>query len=193
MAEQTTAGKEISLDQLVAMDEAARKAKEEAPQEAAGGLPPEKGLEILGIEPETLTVKAQRGKEVEVVEISVSPMCMDQIADFLVAAEDLLPLIQADSKGGMLPIARMLAKDKKAVWKAIAIACNESPDLIGRLLPNDFIRVVTKVFVLNLDFFVRQLPVALGVAERSVLSAVSNMTQAMPGLSNALSRMGIAS
>ena len=143
------------------------------PAEAGGGLPPEKALEILGTDPEIF--------ETSQGQIKVGPMVMGQIARFMGAAEPLLPIIkaQATAGGAEFNVTKLISADPDAFFKAVAIASNTKVSVIENLSPDEFIKIVTKVFVVNLDFFVRTLPAALGMAQASVLHAVRKLS--IPG------------
>lgn len=156
---------------VVPPEEAAKEVKG-PPSESTGGSPPEEGLEILGTEPESF--ETSQGK------ITVKPMVMMQIAQFISVSDKIVPAIRAqlkDAQGNELDLnmSRILAADPENFFKAVAIACNSEVKVVENLLPDEFIKVVTKVFLVNLDFFVRTLPLAIGSAEVSVLSAVRRM------------------
>ena len=151
----------------------------------ASHLPPEKGMEIFGPEPEEL--------KTSIGNIRVSPMVMKQIRSFMVHAEKLLPMVQGMlENGGEINITQLIAADDDAFMKSIAAAVSVPADKLDELLPDEFIRVVTKVVVVNLDFFVRTLPQVLGGAKMSVFLGLKRLAQVGQEQSKALSKKAIA-
>lgn len=137
---------------------------------------PEDGLEIFGPEPETLTTS--------IGDLNVGPMNMERIAVFLKVADKLLPAIKASlSTSAEINLTSLMTADPESLFAAVAVAADTTPDRIKKLYPEEFIRVATKVIVVNVDFFIRVLPMALGMAQANVLHALTKLAQAGPTLS----------
>lgn len=155
------------MAEKVSADEAEATLTPPPPEESPTA--PEDGLEILG--PEKETFETSQGP------ITIGPMVMGQIAKFMKAAKPLLPLLksQAEAGTGEFNVTALVTEDSDSFFNAVAAAAGTTPQVIENLGPDEFIKVVTKVFVVNVDFFVRTLPAALGGAEVSVMTAVTKL------------------
>jgi len=133
--------------------------------ETAGGLTPEEGLEILGPEPETLETSAGP--------VHVGPMRMRQVKLFMPLAKDLIPRIVADIEkyGNEVQLTQIYNVDPDGFTRALAVAADCTTKILDEMLPDEFARVATKVFVSNFDFFVWTLPRVFDQTQRSAMAA----------------------
>lgn len=144
--------------------------------DTAGGLPPEDGLEVLGPDPEEL--QTSQGP------VMIGPMKMRQIKVFITHAKKFMPLLQEQMKLGEVSLTSLMAVDSDEFDLALAAACDKPLKWLRELTADEYIRVTTKVLVVNTDFFVRTLPLALGGAELSIMNAVVRLVQGGLGPSN---------
>lgn len=135
--------------------------------EEAGGLPPEKGLEILGTDPEEF--QTSQGK------LFISPMGMGQLRKFLLVSEKFLPVLQEQMASNTINMVKVMNADQDAFLQAVAIGASTTPETLDKLTPQEFIRICTKVLLVNLDFFVKTLPALLGGVKVSVGKAVAKL------------------
>lgn len=141
----------------------------EPSSEKAGGLSPEEGMEIFGNQPETLPTS--QGP------IFIGPMKMRQINAFIVHSKKFLPLLMDRAKGGDVNLSHLVGLDTDGFYQAMGAAVDQPVEVMLELYPDEFLQVVTKVLVVNMDFFLRILPVALGAAEISVMGSLVKMVQ----------------
>jgi hypothetical protein len=143
------------------------------PPEQAAKKPerPEIGLEIFG--PEIETLKTSIG------DLVIGPMRMGTIAEFLKVATKLLPAIKEQlTTSAEINMTTAMTADPEGMFAAVAIASGTTPEKLKEMYPEEFIRVATKVIVVNVDFFIRVLPMALGMAQANVVSALQRLLSA---------------
>jgi hypothetical protein len=141
----------------------------------AGGLPPEDGLEILGSEPEALMTS--------IGPVSIAPMRMGQVKRFIKVADRIVPKLQAqlEKDDGTLDIAGIYTGNEQEFMEAVEVACGLTPEQQDEMLPDEYLRVVTKIIVVNLDFFARTLPTVYGGAKLSLRLAMVKLAKAATG------------
>jgi len=173
------------MAEKISQEEAER--LKDGPPKESGGPRPEDGLEIFGSDPETL--HTSQGP------IHIGPMVMRQLKVFIPLAEKFWPSFQASmEKTGDLNLTALMGSDQKLFYEAMAVATGCTPEKLDELQFEEFAAVVTKVLVVNADFFFLTLPKALGRAQASVLVALARtLDKAGVSLSNVSSKTDTAS
>ena len=122
---------------------------------------PEEFMEVLGSEPEVI--------KFSIGEIYFAPMKVGQIRRFITEAGKLIPaingMVMAD---GSINLSELQRIDQDGLMRGLAIAVNCTPAKLDEMEVPEFIRLVTKVMVVNFDFFIRAIPQVLGVVAASL-------------------------
>lgn len=139
----------------------AQQAEEEAAKKA------ESGFEIFGTEPEVWEV----GKEKYRFEFS--PLKVKQIRLMLPLLTTLQEPLAEMFKSGTVNISALQRLDGEGLVECVALATNQTQEVVDDLEAGDFLRVCTKVLVVNGDFFVRTLPQLVGGAAVAVMRLVT--------------------
>ena len=137
-------------------------------------------LDILGTESAELTLSDRRV-------ITIAPMKMKQVREFMkVGSKFLAPLQAALGKKGKsgeaapeVDLQAIAAIDQEAFMQCVSIGSGLSVDELDELFPNDFVLIVGKIMVMNLDFFAQTMPMVL---VRVKLSVVKTFDAAMARL-----------
>lgn len=180
------------MAQRVSKEEAEKLLATKAPQEKSGGPSgdqsppaaaagsvsetPEEDLEIFGPDPETIETSAGP--------ILVGPMKMRELARFVPAAKKFFPMIAAElvknQERGVtsLDLSAIAFTDYPAFMSAVSAACNTPVAKLEELMPDEMVRLCTKIVVVNFDFFVRTLPATAGRAKVSLLAALARWVSA---------------
>lgn len=113
---------------------------------------------------------------------SITPMRMKQIRAFIQVGQNFIgPLMQGIKDNGEVDVGAIAGLDQEAFVKALSIASGITVDQLDEMLPDDFIKVVAKVLVVNMDFFALRLPTVLrqiaGVVGKSFESAKRKIEQ----------------
>ncbi|ATS92333.1 hypothetical protein DLP05_016 [Stenotrophomonas phage vB_SmaS_DLP_5] len=125
---------------------------------------PFKELEVFGPEPEVMSTS--------IGEIEVRPMKMGQIRKMTNLGKELMPLVmqvvQQLKATGEISVTALGEITGDSFFQIIGIAINRKPEELDEMEPDEFVRVVAKVLVVNMDFFAQKLPQILAASAESV-------------------------
>jgi hypothetical protein len=125
----------------------------------------EDGFEIFGSDPETI--------KFSIGEVSFAAMKIGQIRRFVKEAGKLLPVLNTMIlSDGSVNLTKLQEFDQEALMNGLAIATNCTVAKLDQLELPEFIRLVTKVLLVNIDFFVQTLPKVMGGVAKSLTKSM---------------------
>lgn len=145
------------------------------------------GLDILGTDTDVLKLR-------DGTALTISAMKMKQVRQFLRIGTAFLAPLQAalskrDADGNVAPevdLKAISSIDQDAFMQCVAIGSGLTVEQLDDLYPDDFVLVVGKIIVMNLDFFAQTMPMALVRVQLSVVTAF----HAVMGRIEAMSKAG---
>lgn len=150
------------------MTETANAEKVESTGEPIEGSPSFDEFDILG--PTASPLRLSTGDV-----LTFTPMKVKEIRQFMPHAKKFMqPLAKGLKQDGTMDVKAVSDIDPDGFIKALCVAARMTEEQIDDLLPNDFALVVSKVLVVNMDFFVQHLPDTLSKAGKAVARSYEN-------------------
>ncbi|QIN95178.1 hypothetical protein DLP3_015 [Stenotrophomonas phage vB_SmaS_DLP_3] len=122
------------------------------------------GLAVFGPEPETISTT--------IGEIHIRPMKMGQIRKMTSLGKELMPMVfqvaQQLKDTGEIGVTALGEIAGDSFFQIVGIAVNRKPEELDEMEPDEFVRVVAKALVVNMDFFAQKLPQILAACGESV-------------------------
>lgn len=144
----------------------------ETPAKEGGVAEDLKELAVLTATPEEIEIAGKK--------VYVGPLKVKQLVDFSTAIQDVMHVIRPIIAEKKMDMMKVMTEAGGQLIKAVAIGCKQPEAWVEELEPDEFLKLASKILVVNVDFFARRLPSASAMMEKSLIE-VLNARQAQVG------------